>query len=131
MTKRKWNEVSPQSCGAWLGSARLGSAHLLVFHWAAAVDQLQNVLGNAAFVATAANEPPVVGPFHHLFYEHGADGSDEEGADRRAPASDAPCTCRQPHLNHVALSDAQLAAVPGREVVDDACVEGGLAGAGT
>lgn len=56
-------------------AAERGSAHLLVFRRAATVaHQLQNVLGNAAFVATVTNEPPVVGPFHHLFDDRGKDG---------------------------------------------------------
>lgn len=35
------------------------------------------------------------------------------------------------HLNHVALHDAQLAAVPGHEVVNDPHVQGGLTRAET
>ena len=48
-------------------------------------------------------------------------------ADGPAPAA----ACRRPHLNHVALADAQLAPVPGHEVVNGACVQGWLAGAET
>lgn len=36
-----------------------------------------------------------------------------------------------PHLNHVTLHDAQLAAVPGHEVVNDPHVQGGLTSAET
>lgn len=66
-------------------AAERGSAHLLVFHWAAAAHQLQNVLGNAAFLAAVANEPPVVGLFHHLFDDQGKDGNHEKGFCFRLP----------------------------------------------
>lgn len=100
------------------------SAHLSLFRRAAA-QQLQNVLGNVAFLATAANEPPVAGPFHHLFDDRGKDGKD--GKDTRTNRASALDT----RLNQVPLGDAQLAVVPGREVVNGACVQGGLAGAET
>lgn len=63
------------------------SAHLSLFRRAAA-QQLQNLLGNAAFLATAANEPPVAGPIHHLFDDRGKDGKD--GKDMRANRAFAP-----------------------------------------
>lgn len=52
----------------------------------------------------------------------GKDGKDEKDTRTTAPLL-------QTHLNQVPLGDAQLAVVPGREVVDGACVQGGLAGA--